>query len=114
VNEREAEQIARTESVFREVNERIADSAGRFDGDEAAFVCECADPACTERVDLPLEEYEDVREEGTRFVVAHGHEDERVETVVRHEPEHQVVEKSRNALVKRIVRRLDPRTATTS
>ena len=33
---------ATTESIFRNVNERIAESAQRFDADEAEFVCECS------------------------------------------------------------------------
>jgi hypothetical protein len=35
--------LAKTESLFRDVNERIAESAQRFDAEDAAFVCECAD-----------------------------------------------------------------------
>ena len=35
--------IATTESLFRSVNERIAESAERFEADEAEFVCECDD-----------------------------------------------------------------------
>jgi hypothetical protein len=54
MNRREGEKIARIESLFREVNERIAESAERFDADETKFVCECADPTCTNRVDATL------------------------------------------------------------
>ena len=42
--------IAHTEALFRDVNERIAESADRFNARDAEFVCECADPACAERV----------------------------------------------------------------
>ena len=42
--------VAHTEALFRDVNERIAESAGRFNADDAEFVCECADPECAERV----------------------------------------------------------------
>ena len=66
----DAARIARTESFFRHVNERIAESAQSFGGDEAEFVCECADPTCTHRVELTLAEYERVREEPTTFVLA--------------------------------------------
>ena len=52
--------IARTEALFRDVNERIAESAERFSARDAEFVCECADPACAERVPATLELYEDV------------------------------------------------------
>ena len=53
--------IARTESLFRDVNERIAESAERFDADSTEFVCECSDQACTERVEATLDEYQEVR-----------------------------------------------------
>ena len=64
MNSNEGEKIARTESLFREVNERIAESAERFEADETKFVCECADPTCTQRVEATLDEYERVRETG--------------------------------------------------
>jgi hypothetical protein len=106
----EAERIARTESLFREVNERIAESAKRLGGDDADFVCECADATCTERVAASLDEYERIRAEGTTFLLAPGHEDRRVETVVEREDAHAVVEKTDPQVVP-IVRALDPRSA---
>jgi hypothetical protein len=110
VTESEAEKIARTESLFREVNERIAETAERFGADETSFVCECADPSCTDRVEASLEEYEEVREDGATFLLLPGHEDERVEGIVRLENEHAIVEKQ-HAEVREIVLELDPRTA---
>lgn len=101
--------IARTESLFRNVNERIAESAVRFDADDAEFVCECSDQACTERLEATLDEYEYVREEPTRFLLRPGHEDTRVEKVVeRRGTRHNVVEKF-NDLIAKTVRQLDPR-----
>ncbi len=58
--------VARTEAVFREVNERIAESAERFASNHAEFVCECADPTCIHRVDVPLDAYHSVRSDGAR------------------------------------------------
>lgn len=106
----EAEQIARTEALFREVNERIAETAERFDATETKFVCECADPRCTHRVEATLEEYERVREDATTFLLVPGHEDERVEVLVRRQAGHAVVEK-RHPRVVPLVRKLDPRAA---
>jgi hypothetical protein len=106
----EAEKIARTESLFREVNERIAETAERFDSEATEFVCECADPSCTERVDVTLARYESVRADGATFLVASGHEDERVEGVVETEGDAAVVEK-RHPLVDPLVRARDPRAA---
>jgi len=109
-NENEHERIARTEALFREVNERIAESAERFDADEAEFVCECGDPACTTRVEATLDQYEDVRADGATFLLARGHADARVEAVVERQNGHDVVEK-RHPAVELLVRRLNPRAA---
>jgi hypothetical protein len=106
----EAERIARTESLFREVNERIAESAERFDADDAEFVCECADPGCVHRVPATLDEYEEVREDGATFLLVPGHEDERFETVVELGGGHAVVQKHDSAIAP-LVRKLDPRAA---
>jgi hypothetical protein len=101
--------IARTESLFRDVNERIAESAERFEASTTEFVCECADQACTDRVEATLQEYEAVRASGTRFLLRPGHEDTRVEqVVVRRGARHAVVEKF-NRVVAETVRRLNPR-----
>jgi hypothetical protein len=63
---------ARTQSLFRDVNERILEVNEAFSialelGD---WICECADDACTERVALTMEEYEAVRASPIRFAVA--------------------------------------------
>jgi hypothetical protein len=106
----DATRIAKTESLFREVNERIAESAGAVGLDDAEFVCECADPTCTERVNVELDEYEAVRNDSTQFLLAPGHElSARVERVIQRKGEYQVVRKVHDAVVA-IVRRLDPRT----
>jgi hypothetical protein len=104
----EGERIARTEALFREVNERIAESAERFDAGETRFVCECADPTCTHRIGATLEEYEQVRADGATFLLVDGHENERVESVVQSDGDRAVIVK-RHPLVAAIVRRLDPR-----
>jgi hypothetical protein len=74
--------VAHTEALFRDVNERIAESAGRFEARDAEFVCECADPACAERVPATLDQYEEVRSDGTHFLLSPGHELPEVERVV--------------------------------
>ena len=104
----EAERIGRTESLFREVNERIAETTTT--GEEAVFVCECPDRACTDRVPVPLHEYERLRAEPTRFVHAPGHGDERAERVVERRTRFDVVKKV-DATVAATVRRFDPRAA---
>jgi hypothetical protein len=102
--------IARTESLFRDVNERIAEAAKELGTSYAEFVCECADPACDERFAAHLEEYETVRSDGRRFLVAPGHDEPAIERVVEVEPDHRVVQKDEDDRVEREVTKLDPRT----
>jgi hypothetical protein len=102
---------ARTEALFRSVNERIAESAQRFDTDRADFVCECADPDCTHRVEATLKEYEEVREDATTFLLTAGHADREIERVVRDRGRFHIVEKIQRT-VRDTVRRLDPRAET--
>ncbi len=104
----EPKRIARPESLFREVNERIAESAERFGADEAEFVCECSDPECAARLETTLEEYERVRADGATFLLVPGHEDTSVEAVVEREDEHAVVEKT-DPKVAPVARELNPR-----
>ena len=101
---------ARTEALFRDVNERIAESAERFDAESTQFVCECADPGCTHRLEATLREYEEVRSDGATFMLAPGHENTDIERVVERRSHFNVVEKVQTT-VREIVRRLNPRTA---
>lgn len=105
------ERLARNEAFFREVNERIRGVADRHGSDEHVyeFVCECADPACLERVRLSLAEYEEVRADAKRFVLAKGHDEVAVEVVVASASDHVVVEKV--GVAGRVARALDPRAA---
>jgi hypothetical protein len=109
--DREEARIARTESVFRHVNERIAETVERFDSDEADFVCECADAECHERIETTLGEYEEARADGTHFLVAEGHEEPGYERVVKRRRGYLIVEKFRRGLAA-AVRRNNPRTDT--
>jgi hypothetical protein len=102
--------MARTEAAFREVNEAIADTAARFDAEEADFICECADPQCAHRVTADLDEYEEVRSEATYFILAPDHHEPKVERVVERTAEFDVVEKVAPAMAQ-IVRALNPRAA---
>jgi hypothetical protein len=102
------ERIGEIESLFRNVNERIAAAADRFDVESAEFYCECHDPACGERVVVPLEEYEEVRERPTHFLHAPDHVERRYERVVASKGRHEIVEKVGQKLAA-VARRLDPR-----
>jgi hypothetical protein len=82
---------AKNEVLFREVNERIHEVA---EGSKSDFICECADIACTQAVFLTLADYEAVRSVPANFVVADGHQDQRLEAIVRSEDGYLIVEKT--------------------
>lgn len=105
----EINRIARTESLFRDVNERIAETAKRFVAEDAVFVCECADAGCDERLPAQLDDYQQVREDGVRFLVAPGHEEAEYERVLYRNHEYQVVAKNKNRRLAQAVEELDPR-----
>jgi hypothetical protein len=89
------ERIGLNEALFREVNERVKGINDRFaDAPETAqFVCECGLETCAERIELPLQTYEELRSNPTHFAVRPGHELPDVETVVERHDEYVVVEK---------------------
>jgi hypothetical protein len=101
-------EIARNEAFFRAVNEGIAEASERFESEEAEFLCECGDADCTHRIEVPLEDYENVRDHPTRFLVHHGHVLPEVEEVVRRRRRYSIVEKV-DRVAATIVRRLNPR-----
>jgi hypothetical protein len=104
------EEIARNEAFFRAVNEGIAEASEKFESEEAEFLCECGDAHCTHRLEVPLEEYEAVREHPTRFIVVRGHVESEIEDLVDGRRRYAIVEKV-DRVAARIVRRLNPRRA---
>jgi hypothetical protein len=61
---------AKNQTLFREVNERIRNldcSVSR-----AEFVCECVRPECSEKIEMSLAEYEEIRRVPNHFLVAAG------------------------------------------
>jgi hypothetical protein len=102
---------ARTQSLFRDVNERVREINATFAeyvplGD---WICECAENGCAERIALTTEEYEQVRADATTFAIAPGqaHVFEEIEEVVRRTDRYWVVQKSGKA--GELVERVDPR-----
>jgi hypothetical protein len=100
--------VARNEAFFRAVNEGIAEASERFESDEAEFLCECGDAHCTHRIEVSLDEYENVRSHPTRFLVRRGHDLPEVEEVVQQRRRYAIVEKF-DRVAAAIVRRLNPR-----
>jgi hypothetical protein len=85
------ERLARNQSLFRAVNEKIEELA---DGEGTVeFVCECSDPECVSLVELRLGEYERIRSDSTWFFVKAGHVIAEIERVVSEDDGYVVVEK---------------------
>jgi hypothetical protein len=95
VEKSQQERLAVNEAIFRDVNERIREISDTFGQKDETydFLCECSDPKCAERVVMTSAEYEYVRADPTRFVVAKGHVLPEVESVVDRAKDHVVVEK---------------------
>lgn len=87
------ERLARSQALFREVNERIEMVAA--DNATVEFVCECSDTACIDAVELTLPEYERVRANSIWFVIRPGHDIPEIERVVSENGGHVVVEKQK-------------------
>lgn len=104
------EGLARNQTIFREVNERVAEVAqGPLAGDPIRyeFLCECSEIECAERLELTLGEYEALRTKPTWFVIAPGHEYPHIEQTVRQTDDHAIVQKLDEA--GEIVAATDPR-----
>jgi hypothetical protein len=104
------ERLARNEALFREVNERVRTIAAQHGGGEPhvyKFFCECSNVDCTFQLDATLVEYESVRAESNRFLVAPDHWLPEIETIVEKTDRWWAVAKHGEAA--ELVEELDPR-----
>ena len=87
--------IGENEIIFREVNERLRELGESFSfvSETTEFVCECADTSCTERIQMQLPEYEEIRSNPKWFLIIPGHEEPDYERVVEWRDGYAVVEK---------------------
>jgi hypothetical protein len=76
------ERLARNQTLFREVNERLLTLSNGPRSDRIDFLCECSRVECAETIPLTLEEYNEVRSDPKTFAVVPGHETLEVEDVV--------------------------------
>ena len=97
-------QDARSQLLFRELNEQLRKIAG---GGDVDVVCECVNGACFDRLVVARDEYEAVRRFPTRFIVKEGHVAHDVERAVESHDGYVVVEKSGDDAENAIM--LDPR-----
>jgi hypothetical protein len=86
------ERLARRQTLFREVNERIEDLTDSED-QSMEILCECSDTECLVTLDLGKKDYEHVRSVPTWFAIERGHEIPEIEHVVEEFDGYVVVEK---------------------
>jgi hypothetical protein len=104
------ERLAQNEILFRNVNERIEETA-RGQGADAhlfEFICECSNLDCTLRLPLTLSLYEAARSDPATFIVAPGHELPEIEDVIERGAGYQMVRKIGAAAA--LAAQQDPRT----
>ena len=102
--------LARNETLFREVNERIEGAVGRVGREDAhvyEFICECSNSDCTLLLPLTIAEYEAARSDPRQFIVARGHELPEIEAVIARNAGYEVVRKHGEAA--EFVAERDPR-----
>ena len=94
------ERLARNQSLFREVNERIqylAEVNERIgylaEGATSEFVCECSNTECISTIQLTVVEYERVRSNPTWVVIKLDHDGCSDREVVSRDDGYAVVEK---------------------
>jgi hypothetical protein len=94
VDQDSQDRIGKNETIFRGLNERI--EAGELPADTSkrvAFCCECARLGCNAMLEVTIAEYEQVRADPRRFLLAVGHQVEGVEHVVETHADHIIIEK---------------------
>jgi hypothetical protein len=89
------ERAIRNEALFREVNVHIADLEERVHatGELLPLVCECVRTGCSVPIEVEPSTFNEVRENPLRFIVAPGHEEPEVESVVERHIGYVIVEK---------------------
>lgn len=89
------ERAIRNEALFREVNVHIADLEVRVHatGEMLPLVCECVRAGCSVPLQVEHSVFRRVREHPLRFIVAPGHEQLDVESVVERDLRYLIVEK---------------------
>ena len=89
-----AEDVAKTQALFRAVNERIRELEHGWDQRRVDFMCECGDAACFDPITVTLRDFDDVRSCPRYFMVLPVHVTAGAERVVGESGQFVVVEKT--------------------
>lgn len=90
--------LAKNERLIRETNwetRTLAADSGATADEELELWCACGRADCATRLLMTLGEYSAVHAHPHRFIVAPGHADTAIETVIEHVSGYDVVEKRR-------------------
>lgn len=104
------ERIALNEVLFRDLNERVEQIVTTLAverPDELEIFCECGTGHCVAKLTLSLADYEGVRAQPERFIVAPEHDTPEVEKVIEKRAGYWIVEKHEEEAT--LARELDPR-----
>jgi hypothetical protein len=74
--------VRKTQIVFREVNERIAEITAGHEETSSEFLCECGMAACVTVIGLALSDYREIRKDDAHFITALGHRVDGVDRLV--------------------------------
>ena len=109
MDERER-RLGMNEAVFREVNERVQEIHQKLgtDAETMAIICECGAVSCTERITVPVRDYERARSNPLHFLLQVGHEDPLVERMIENHETFVIVEKE-GMEVEKVAEATDPR-----
>jgi len=109
MSDERARRIGLNEALFRQVNEEIESLNERLGKPESmSVICECGDGECMERIEIPLVEYERVREDPRHFVIVPGHDIPDIESVLERANHWEVVRKHEGTAT-RVAEATDPR-----
>lgn len=110
MSDERARRVGLNEAIFRQVNEQIRSLNRDFEPQDGrmSVICECGDGECAERLEIRTQEYERVRADGRRYVIAAGHEIPDVERVVRQGNGYSIVQKT-DVEAAELSEELDPR-----
>jgi hypothetical protein len=101
------ERLAKNESLFRAVNERLDKIGEAVPWSKTTdYLCECSDTKCFANIELTNDQYERARSRPTVFILVPGHERAEIERVVEENERFLLVEKT--VAVEEIVEQ-DPR-----
>jgi hypothetical protein len=101
------ERVASNQAMYRIAVRAWPERQDTGSAERGMYFCECADNRCREQVSLAPEEYEAVRADSRRFVIAPGHVYPEAERVVEEHGDYAVVEKFEK--VAHVVESTDPR-----